>query len=229
MCRIAGLLLISLALLPAQSIVPRKTALVIGNAHYRFAPGIPTASNDADDMAAALRAKNFDLVEVYKDLSLEDMTRSVLRFAEELRAGDLAVFYYSGHAGQAEGNNYLLPVDFQPPADTLQVAERAFRISFLRDALERSAARVRVLIFEVKGRGGDREELPEGTLIARSNQGDPVRTGDRNSLYTGELVKALREEDGELRSILEEVGRRISARTDGRQVPYLNGSARASQ
>src|SRR5580658_3426437 len=81
--------------------VPRKVALVIGNSGYRYVPGVPPASNDADDMATVLKQLKFDLIDVHKDLTAEQMIQTVGRFARsEVQSGDLALVYYSGHGGQ---------------------------------------------------------------------------------------------------------------------------------
>ena len=45
------------------------------------------------------------------DLDQESMQNAAIRFARAARTADVALFYYSGHALQHEGVNYLLPVD----------------------------------------------------------------------------------------------------------------------
>ena len=40
----------------------RRVALVIGNSAYRAAPALPNPGNDAQDVAAALRAVGFEVI-----------------------------------------------------------------------------------------------------------------------------------------------------------------------
>ena len=159
--------------------VGRKVALVIGNSKYRYIAGVPPAANDADDMAQTLRRLRFDVVEVRKDLTAEGLIEEVGRFGRtEVQPGDLALVYYSGHGGQVGEENYLLPVDYDPPSNEDLVERRAYKMSRVRDALENTGARVRVLIFDacrnspvitsknaIPGLRGI-EGRPEGTLIA---------------------------------------------------------------
>jgi uncharacterized caspase-like protein len=42
----------------------------------------------------------------------KDLARRIDRFAKQLRPGDVALFYYSGHGIQIDGENYRIPVDF---------------------------------------------------------------------------------------------------------------------
>ena len=43
---------------------PHRLALVIGNAHYRHAPVLDNAANDANAIAAVLKRMDFDVVDV---------------------------------------------------------------------------------------------------------------------------------------------------------------------
>src|SRR5205823_4760443 len=45
------------------------------------------------------------------DLSKVDMERKIRSFSESLVGAELGMFYYAGHGIQANGQNYLLPVD----------------------------------------------------------------------------------------------------------------------
>jgi len=238
------LLLAAAALLPAQigskSVVPisvgRKVALVIGNSVYRNFDAIPAASNDADDMAASLRRLGFD-VAVKKNLGVEALIDEIGGFSAAIHGGDLAVLYYSGHGGSVGEENYLLPVDYDPPARQDLVEHRAFAMSKVRDAMERSGALVRVLIFDacrssaLSEKGADPEPRPiegrpEGTLIAFASahkQGALFDARERNSLYTKRLLAALASPGMDLRGLLEGVQGEVYRDTQHQQTPYLYG------
>jgi uncharacterized caspase-like protein len=87
-------------------------ALVIGNGDYQNAPRLPNPVNDAVDVAAALKRDGFETI-VATDLDKNGMEEASIRFAKAARAADVALFYFSGHAIQFAGVNYLAPVDLK--------------------------------------------------------------------------------------------------------------------
>jgi uncharacterized caspase-like protein len=87
-----------------------RVALVIGNGLYRNVPRLPNPPNDANDVAAALKRSGFDTT-VKTDLDWEGMVDATISFARAARGADVALFYYSGHALQFNGVNYLAPID----------------------------------------------------------------------------------------------------------------------
>src|SRR6266436_4321482 len=87
-----------------------RVALVIGNGAYQNAPRLPNPRNDATDVAAALRRSGFDTI-LSTDLDKIGMDEATIRFARAARTADVAMFYYSGHALQFGGVNYLVPID----------------------------------------------------------------------------------------------------------------------
>ena len=88
----------------------RRVALVIGNGAYKNAPKLPNPPNDAADVAAALTRSGFEVI-FETNLDQMGMQEASIRFAREARTADVALFYYSGHALQFAGTNYLAPVD----------------------------------------------------------------------------------------------------------------------
>src|SRR5579864_8653664 len=90
--------------------VQRKMALLIGNAAYPSQP-LRNPPNDVRAMADALRRLGFTVTTAF-DLTHRQMNEVTGRFASDLRAGDLALFYYSGHGVQLNQENYLITVDF---------------------------------------------------------------------------------------------------------------------
>ncbi len=98
------------SLMAADAYAEKRVALVIGNGAYRNVPTLPNPPNDATDVAAALRRSGFDVI-VETNLDQIGMQDASIRFAREARTADVALFYYSGHALQFAGVNYLVPVD----------------------------------------------------------------------------------------------------------------------
>ena len=100
-----------LALSSSPSGTERRIALVIGNKNYvRPDAALKNPINDADDMAKTLDGLGFDVLK-YTDLSFTGFKRAIDEFGEKLPNYDVALFYFSGHGVQFNGENYLVPVD----------------------------------------------------------------------------------------------------------------------
>src|ERR1700716_814854 len=105
----ACLMLLAVASVPSSAATDR-VALVIGNGAYRHANPLPNPPNDAADVAAALRAIGFDVVEG-RDLDKRAMEAKIIEFGRKLDGASLAAFFYAGHGLQVGGKNYLVPID----------------------------------------------------------------------------------------------------------------------
>jgi uncharacterized caspase-like protein len=112
--RFAAILLTAFTVLASGTALPaqaeRRVALVIGNGAYLHAPHLPNPPNDAEDVAAVFERTGFEVI-VGHDVDKAAMEEAVIRFSRAARTADIAVFYYSGHAMQFAGTNYLVPID----------------------------------------------------------------------------------------------------------------------
>lgn len=91
----------------------RRVAVLFGNADYG-SPQLNLNSPPHDVQLLSDTLKNHTDFEVlsYQNLSRPQMIRALLD-ARDLAAGGTVVFYYSGHAIQVDGENYLLPKGVQ--------------------------------------------------------------------------------------------------------------------
>ena len=96
----------------APAFADNRVALVIGNGAYVRAPHLQNPVHDAEDVAAALKRSGFEII-VATDLDKAGMDEAMIKFARAARTSDVAMFYYTGHALQFGGINYLVPVDAQ--------------------------------------------------------------------------------------------------------------------
>jgi caspase domain-containing protein len=103
---------IILLLLPAAAFAQaeKRVALVIGNSAYQHTPKLANPTNDAADMAAALKKHGFKVIEGF-DLDKPAFDRKVRDFATTLKQAEAGVFFYAGHGLQVAGQNYLVPID----------------------------------------------------------------------------------------------------------------------
>ena len=85
-----------------------KYALVIGNANYKERLLAPV--NDAYAITKSLESLNYK-VSMHTDLSFDKFQSAILDFSITAKNAEIAVVYFSGHAYQIGGQNFLLPVD----------------------------------------------------------------------------------------------------------------------
>jgi len=216
-----------------------RVALVIGNGAYESKARLPNPVNDADDVAAALKRANFDVI-LGKDLQQSAMQDAAIRFARAASKADVAVFYYSGHAMQFGGVNYLMPVDatLEDEADL----KRFVRVDDILVDLQQ-AKNLRILVLDscrdnplaenLKrsgrtraahiGRGLNKIEAPMGTIVSFSTQsGKTADDGSgRNSPYTEAFVKHI-DQPKEIGEIFRDIGADVYEKSGKAQLPELS-------
>ena len=212
----------------------RRTALVVGNAAYTHAEPLRNPVNDAAAVADALEDLGFDVTRVL-DAPQDDMTLKIVEFGRQIRAGDVALFYYAGHGLQVEGENYLVPVDAEIENEA-QVRELAVAAGFVLDAMKNADAGLRIMILDAcrnnpymgrgwrGGGGGTRGLSADGpTLIAYATApNDVAADGDGDhSPYTEELVRHIRQ-PLPVGTMFERVQNAVYERTERRQAPFIS-------
>jgi hypothetical protein len=220
----------------------KRVALVIGNGTYKNAPRLPNPINDAHDVSAALKRNGFDTI-VGVDLDKAGMDDAAIRFSRAARDVDVAMFYYSGHAMQMGGVNYLLPVDAKltDEADLRRMARvdeliadlqqaRKLRILVLdscrdnplAEALKRSIGLSRAASMQ---RGLARIDTPQGMIVAYATQaGRTAEDGaGRNSPYTVAFLRHIEAPD-EIGTVFRRISTDVYEATNHTQLPELSMS-----
>jgi hypothetical protein len=87
-----------------------RKALVIGNDNYKYANKLDNARQDANSMASELKSFGYE-VTLLLDQSQKDMQAALRDFRGKVNEGDEVLFYFSGHAVELDGKNYLTPID----------------------------------------------------------------------------------------------------------------------
>jgi len=85
-----------------------RIALVIGNADYTSS-ALVNSVNDAEDIASTLENLDFG-VTLVKNATKDKMQTAISEFVKSLNDDTVGLFYYSGHAVQYKGSNYLIPI-----------------------------------------------------------------------------------------------------------------------
>lgn len=217
-----------------------KTALVIGNSDYKLMP-LANPANDASDIAAKLKSMGFEVMLAINKSKLE--TKALIRkFGNTLKQRrGVAVFFYAGHGLQIEGENYLVPTDFDAQA-SYEVIDAAVNLKSITGAMEEAANPLNIIVLDAcrdnpfprisrsSARGLARMSVPRSrnmsTLIAYSTSpGDVAADGDgRNSPYTKFLLKHMDTQGIPIEQVFKRVRRDVDDATEGKQMPWESSS-----
>ena len=231
---------VALTVLSASAFAEKRVALVIGNGAYQSAARLPNPTNDAQDVAAALKRVGFDTI-VGLNLDRAGMDDHAVRFARAARGADVAIFYYSGHAMQFAGVNYLMPVDARltDEADLRRLAKLDEIVADLQQAknlhilvldscrdnplaeeLKRSIGRTRAATMS---RGLAKIDTPQGMIVAYATQsGRTAEDGTgRNSPYTTAFLKHIEAQE-EIGTVFRRVSADVYEATSRAQLPELS-------
>ncbi len=119
--------------LPALASSVRRRALLIGNNDYRTSP-LQGSIYDATQLHKALLRLGFE-AKIVIDANRQAMELAIDQYVNDLKPGDLSLFYFSGHGFQTKGSNYLVPIDYlSDPEATLP---RATSLALTVEAISR--------------------------------------------------------------------------------------------
>ena len=224
----------------APAAADKRVALIIGNGAYENVPHLPNPTNDAKDVADALQRSGFDTI-LGVDLDKAAMDAAAIRFARAARDADVALFYYSGHAMQYAGINYLAPTDAKLTDEAdLRLLERvddivadlqraknlrilvldSCRDNPLAEELKRSIGTTRGISI---GRGLAKIDSPEGLIVAYATQaGRTAEDGTgRHSPFTTAFLKYI-ETPEEIGTIFRKISADVYTQTKQAQLPELS-------
>jgi uncharacterized caspase-like protein len=252
-CTIEGILLALLFITSAshafEEIVPRY-ALVIGNANYSFSP-LKNPINDANDMASKLESLRYQ-VTLATDQNPQQMRTIIEQFYASITEPDaISVFYYAGHAIQADNVNYLIPVNAQISTVEL-MTERALSFNTLLTQLRGAASQQNIIILDAcrnnpfkvakttsTGRsltnldakvvalssGLAPIKAPTGTLIAYATEPGNIALDGRgdNGTYTSALLKYI-DSSETAEELFKKVRKAVLRKTKNKQTPWEHSS-----
>lgn len=212
-----------------------RYALVVGNAHYKNSP-LKNPINDAVDVASALKSVGFR-VQLLKDATRREIHSAIHKFSQKLTRNDVGLYYFSGHALQYKGNNYLIPIGADVPAAYMLEGE-AVALETVLDAMEESGSRLKIVILDAcrsnpyrsYTRSGSQglavTDAPKGTFIAYSTAPGSVAADGvgRNSPYTKHLITAIQIPNLLIEQAFKQVRIGVTNESGGEQVPWEESS-----
>jgi uncharacterized caspase-like protein len=239
-------LAIASAMSPARA--DMRVALVIGNANYDHVMVLKNPANDANLIAAKLRAVNFDVTSAI-DLDKEAFDSTLRAFATKARNADVALLYYAGHAIQVDGVNWLIPRDADIRGKD-DLALYAVNVAVALDMM-RARAKVSIVVLDacrdnpfrafqesatkrgvvVPGRGLARissDGLADMLVVYSAKDGTQAEDGKGlNSPFALALANRISERGTEFDKMFREVRGDVLASTGNTQEPYEYGSRTA--
>lgn len=224
----------------------RRLALLIGNANYEGPSRLLNPVKDVDSLSLAFQELGFETMS-FHNLDFPNMNRALSIFGKRLqKAKDMdeyvvALFYYSGHGVQVNGDSYLIPINDAITGEEDVVFE-AFNLKRLYRKLDRIQSDVNVVVvdacrnnpFENRFAQGKRtlfpntkngmgmpSEQPNNILIAYSTSPSQVAMDGKgvNSPYVREMLKQL-QSPVSVEKLFKNVRRGVSVATRGKQMPW---------
>lgn len=233
------LLALSFLAVACSAVAETRVALIVGNSDYVSSHlKLANPANDAAAMERALRNAGFTTITRLNAKRL-DLYRALDEFAGKIGRDEHSVglFYYAGHGVQADGTNYLIPVDAEVESVT-DLEANAFDVQRVLRTMEGAQNQMNIVILDAcrdnplpktRGieRGLRRMEAPSGTFIAyAAAPGQVAQDGANgtNGVFTGELLKAMAEPGMPLEQMFKKVIAGVKADTKGQQQPWSEAS-----
>jgi hypothetical protein len=235
------LLLIGILLLTGLSAAhaaDRRVAVVVGVGAYQAVPQLANPPRDARAIADALRRLGFDTTLVL-DPDRAALEQAIRTLGDRAQGADVAMFFYAGHAVEANGRNALVPVSARIarardlPFETVdldrvldQLGDQTHTTLIFLDAcrdnpFQRSLAGAGRGLGESRGLAAPSADVT-GTLIAFATApGHVAADGDgADSPFTTALLRHIETPGLELRQMLALVRKDVRLATNGTQIPW---------
>ncbi|MCL2180931.1 MAG: SUMF1/EgtB/PvdO family nonheme iron enzyme [Treponema sp.] len=216
---------------------PQKFALVIGNSAYSGISPLRNPVNDANDMETALRGLGFTVEKVLNgnleqmEIALENLGRRLIS-----NTNSYGFFFYAGHGVQANGENYLIPVDASAIRNESNLRSRAVSLDSVLTTLSNARNTLNMVVLDACrdnpfgwARSGSRglsvvTGAPSGTIVMfAAGAGQQAADGEgRNGLFTSHLLQNLRTQSFSVFEMFDRTMTTVINATNGNQHPELS-------
>jgi formylglycine-generating enzyme required for sulfatase activity len=246
--KLAGLSLLWLAPLALGQTTARpdpnqgkRYALLLANANYERLPGLKSPPLDLRTLQSALTESGFN-VAVAENFTLTQLLTGIEKnFLQNLSAGDICFIFYAGHALQMDGDNYILPVEFNPAAQG-DINLRARSVTGLLQNIESKKVGLKMLALDASrsvpalssyGRGLTGLDLTDSqeVIVAFSADRDalaPEAPQNQPDRFSSALAQAIRVPGLSAAQMFLTAQREVAAATNRAQLPYVQPKAISS-
>jgi formylglycine-generating enzyme required for sulfatase activity len=216
-----------------------RVALLIGNNRYKLQDSLKNPLNDVRLLEQKLKDCGFEVIRK-ENLGRKDMINSVNEFYEKIKsAPSVALFYYSGHGIQSDGENFLIPVDADIHSKS-DIESESFALGRLMGKMDESQSITNIIILDAcrndpysKGwyRGEGEKGLveirkkPRQSFIAfATSPYDIANDGiGKNSPYSEAIAKYITEPGVSIFGVFQKVAYEVNKKYP-KQIPWFNSS-----
>jgi len=214
-----------------------RYALVIGNAKYPDADApLKEPINDARDVADELKRDGFN-VDIQENLNGDGMRRAFDRLYGKLKAGSVALIFFSGFGVQSNRQSYMIPIDAQIWTEA-DVRRDGFSLETVLGEINSRGAGVKIALVDASRRNPFERRFrsfsaglapviaPNGTLVMYSAALSSVVSdnGGDHSLFVQELLKEIRVPDLMAEETLNRTRVGVTRASRQEQVPWISSS-----
>lgn len=219
-----------------QDQITNRIALVIGVQKYSHVTPLQHSLNDAHDMAAVLKSKNFKVFELYEPQSKKEIQDYIRRYYNALQGqpNTAGLLYYSGHGIQVDGSNFIIPANADPQIKA-DLDDQCVKMDFVMQALEEAGNPLNILILDAcrnnpfrgfsrsTSRGLNSIDAPKGSYVVYATKPGSVASDGtgRNGLFTSKLLKYINEPNLNIEQVFKLVARDVSAESGEAQRPWI--------
>lgn len=222
-----------------------RIALVIGNAAYEHTLPLDNSVHDAVDIAATLESMDFVVI-LETDIDKGKIVDAMREFESLLQASGedtVGLFFYSGHAGEINGINYLYPVDIEFKKKNEGTYD-GVPVQMLLSKMQEAKNKMNIIILDAcrdnpygeKSRSVSQStnkladmQVPVGSIVAYSTASGKLAAdgdgdGGNNGLYTQELLRFIQQPGLKIEDIFKRVRKSVREKSDNRQVAWEQSS-----
>src|ERR1700734_3127359 len=214
-----------------------RFALVIGNAKYPDAEApLKEPVNDAREVADELKRDGFN-VEVGENLTGDAMRRAFDKLYGRIKAGSVALVFFSGFGVQSSRQSYMIPVDAQIWTEP-DVRRDGVSLETVLGEINNRGAGVKIALFDASRRNPFERRFrsfsaglapviaPNGTLVMYSAALSSVISdnGSDHSLFVQELLREIRVPDLMAEETLNRTRIDVTRASRSEQVPWISSS-----
>ncbi len=214
----------------------RRVALVIGQSQYRTVEPLANPAQDARLVSEALARAGFE-VRLGLDLDKAALETALDDFANDAQQADVAAVYFAGHGFEAQGRNWLVPIDaaIAGPSDIPRTS-----VPFEAIAKSLAGAKVKIVALDacrnnpfaaraaeggVINRGLAEVELDGYVVLYAAAVGQVALDGSGgNSPFAQAFARRISESGVDLRLFAGRVRDDVAATTGGQQKPFISAS-----
>ncbi|MRG46953.1 hypothetical protein GFS24_17660 [Chitinophaga sp. SYP-B3965] len=211
----------------------KKVALVVGVANYQYIAPLENSLKDANDIDSVLKTLGFDVIKLL-DPNKEQLANATATFGKMIKGNNSCLFYFSGHAVEHNGQNYILPRTANP-YNARKLTDDAYALNNIIQLCEEGSVRTSIILLDacrnlvsdnprsekVLKKGLAHVNLRTRTFIAfAASPGQQAFDGEKNGAFTSALLKYIGEPQITIDELFNKVNKQVRLDTKNMQAPF---------